>query len=96
MKRIVTLAYGKSLVQPPEHERKRKVDSQRQSESNHPANVFLEIGGRDREEATNIDQQIEPQDNTLSSCFWINNDLLSIIKSLDGGLCLFDLIKKGG
>ena len=82
------------LAEEPEQERKRDVKDEREEESQPPADVFLEVGGRNAHEATDVDEQVEPQHGALGSSLGIFDDTLTILQGLDDRDLVCHLVKK--
>ena len=84
------------LTKVPEQERERDVKDKREEEGQPPADILLEVGGRNAHETTDIDEQVEPQHSPLGSSLGIFDDTLAILQGLDDGDLVRHLVKEQG
>ena len=85
---------NKALEQVPQEERKGQVQDEGHEESQPPSDVLLDVRSGDVHEATDVDQQVEPEHDSLSGGLGILNDLLALLGLDNAGYGSGHLVQK--
>ena len=85
---------NEALAEVPEEEGKRKVEDEREEEAQPEADVLLSVSSSDLHESTDVDEEVEPEHDSLSRRLRVNNDSLARLQGLDLGDSVRHLIEK--
>jgi hypothetical protein len=85
---------NETLAEVPEKEGERNVEDEGNEESQPPANVLFAVSGCDSHEASNVDEEVEPEHSTLGRSFGVDDDSLALLGGGNDGNSLGHLIEK--
>lgn len=85
---------NETLAEVPEEERERNVEDERNEEGQPPTNVLLAVSGCNTHEASDVNQEVEPEHSTLGRGLRVDNDSLTLLGANDNGDSLGHLIEK--
>lgn len=85
-----------ALAEEPQEKGKRKIEDERDDEGEPPANVLFGVGSGNTHKTTNVDDEVEPQHDTLSGGLGVLDNALAGLEHLDHGLGVGNLIEEKG
>lgn len=85
---------NEALAEVPEEEGKRKVEDEREEEAQPESNVLLSVSSSDLHESTDVDEEVEPEHDSLGRGLRVDNDFLARLQGLDLGNSVGHLIEK--
>lgn len=77
--------HDETRLEPDEKERQREVEDERDQKRQPPADIARRVRGTERNEGANVDEQIEPQHDSLSAVLRVLDDALAALEGDDLG-----------